>query len=257
MTAPSTDGASKRVYGVAALGLAGVALIALLISRSTAPAAAKPTFVPLDPAAYDDSASPVSVTVADPMVGKRDALVTLVVFASFQCPYTARAQPDLLSIRQAYGDSKLRLVWKTYIAPTHEKARGAGLAGIAVHALGGNDAFWKFHDTAFRNQAFLSGESYPAWGAEAGVDDRKVRLAVSDPSYAAKLAADDALARKLGVTRTPTYFANGTELEGPTTKEKLDALVKSEIENAEKLVASGLARDRVYVEASKKNTKLP
>jgi len=256
VTSPPKDGPSRQPLVVASIGLGAVAVMALLASRSCS-SAPKATAPALDAAAYDDTAAPVPVSVADPMWGKRDAPVTIVMFASFQCPYSARAQPDLKAIEDTLGPEKLRLVWKTFVSPTHDKARPVALAGIAVHMLGGSEAFFKFHDTAFRNQAFLGPESYSAWGGEAGVDGNKVRMAEHEPAYAAKLAEDAALAKRLGVTRTPTYFVNGVELEGPVSKEKLEVLVKAELVKAEAQLAAGTPRDKLYVEATRKNTKAP
>jgi protein-disulfide isomerase len=244
----------KRGGALVAAGIAvGVILAAVSAGRSCGKAPPPPARAAIDVAAFDDSASPVPVTAEDPMSGDRDALVTLVMFGNFQCPHSAKAQSDLATLKSELGPKKLRLVWKTLVVATHDKSRAAGVAGAAVHTLGGNDAFFKFHDLAFKNRAFLGPESYLAWGAEAGVDKLYLHEALSDAAYERKVEADGLLAKSLGIDRTPTYVVNGVVTEGPTSLADLRAVVSTELRKAEAKVASGTPPARVYVAVSKEN----
>src|SRR5580693_9868551 len=56
--------------------------------------------------AWDDSESPVPVSSKDPVWGKRDAPVTIVVYSDFQCPFCSRVEPTLEQVRQTYGPDK-------------------------------------------------------------------------------------------------------------------------------------------------------
>src|SRR5689334_14632358 len=55
---------------------------------------------------------PVPVSPADPAWGNRNAPVTIVEFADFQCPFSRRVQATLAQLQQAYGPDRLRIVWK-------------------------------------------------------------------------------------------------------------------------------------------------
>src|SRR5882724_7039920 len=54
----------------------------------------------------------VPVTPADPQWGNVDAPVTIVELSDFQCPFCERVQPTLQALKQKYGPSQLRIVWK-------------------------------------------------------------------------------------------------------------------------------------------------
>lgn len=253
-TQESGEPSWKRGGALVAAGITvGVVIAAISANKSCGGAPPPAVHAAVDAAAFDDSASPVPVTAEDPMSGDRDALVTLVMFGNFQCPHSAKAQSDLATLKGELGPKKLRLVWKTLVVATHDKSRAAGVAGAAVHTLGGSDAFFKFHDLAFKNRAFLGPESYLAWGAEAGVDKLRLHEALSDKAYEQKVEADGLLAKSLGVDRTPTYVVNGVVAEGPTSLDDLRALVTTELRKAEAKVAAGTPAGRVYVTLSKEN----
>ena len=67
-------------------------------------------------------AAPIPVTSADPTWGRPDALVTIVEFADFHCPFCRRPQATLAAIKQAYRPDRVRVVWKNNPLPVHPKA---------------------------------------------------------------------------------------------------------------------------------------
>src|SRR5262249_21087807 len=79
------------------------------------------------------------VDAADsPARGPRGAPVTIVEFSDFQCPFCARVEPTLAKILKQYG-GKVRLVWKNYPLPFHDRAQDAALAALAAREQG---RFW-------------------------------------------------------------------------------------------------------------------
>ena len=147
---------------------------------------------------WSDEESPIPVSSKDPTWGKRDAPVTVVIFSDYQCPFCSRVEGTLDQLRTQYGPDKLRFVWKNQPLPFHDKAKPAAEAAQTVFALKGSEAFWKFHDTAFKNQQQLSPESYEKWAVAAGVDVNQFKQALASKKAAKKVEEDQQLANKVG-----------------------------------------------------------
>ncbi len=206
-------------------------------------------------AKWSDADSPISVTSDDPVWGKREAPVTIVIFSDFQCPFCSRVEPTLDKVKETYGPDKVRLVWKNQPLPFHDKAKPAAEAAQTVFMLKGSEAFWKFHDTAFKNQQSLSPESYEKWAVAAGVDANAYKTALAAKKATKKVEEDAQLANKVGANGTPAFRINGVELSGAQPFEKFKEAIDKELGKAQAKIASGTAKDKIYVEMSKENFK--
>jgi protein-disulfide isomerase len=203
----------------------------------------------------DQSAASVPVSSKDPQWGKPNAPVTIVEISDFQCPFCSRVGPTIKQLKEKYGPDKIRVVWKHNPLPFHKNARPAHEAAQTVFALGGSDAFWKFHDSAFANQQALSDENYEKWAKEAGVDPAKFKAAYTSKKYAAKVDEDLAMAKKVGATGTPAFRINGVTLSGAQPIDKFTEVIDQQLAEAKKLVASGTKPSDVYVSLTNKNQK--
>jgi len=195
----------------------------------------------------------VPVTAEDPAWGSPDAPVTIVEFSDFQCPFCAVARETLSELKQTYGPSQLRLVWKNSPLPYHNLARPTADAAMTVFALAGADAFWKFHDLVFANQQELSTENYLRWAVMAGVDGAKFQTERSAQLRVAKVEEDVALATRLGVQSTPVFRINGVPLVGAESKEVFKEIIRSQLAAAKNLMMSGTPANQVYGLLSAKN----
>ncbi|MEZ4221260.1 MAG: thioredoxin domain-containing protein [Polyangiaceae bacterium] len=203
--------------------------------------------------ALDHSESPVPVTDKDPIWGNADAPVTIVEISDFECPFCSRVGPTMDQIKKTYGPDKVRIVWKHNPLPFHKNARPVHEAAATVFALGGSDAFWKFHDKAFANQRALTEENIQAWAKEVGVDVAKFNEAYKAKKYAPKVDEDLAMSAKVGASGTPAFRINGVTLVGAQPFEKFKEVIDAQLGEAQKAIAAGTPKDRVYVELSKKN----
>ncbi|MEO7112051.1 MAG: thioredoxin domain-containing protein, partial [Polyangiaceae bacterium] len=206
--------------------------------------------------AWSDADSPIPVDSKDPMWGKRDAPVTIVQFSDFQCPFCSRVEPTMDQVKTTYGPDKVRIIWKNSPLPFHPNAKPAAEAAQGVFALKGNDGFWKFHDTAFKNQKALGDDSYLKWAQDAGVTDvASFKAGLASHKWADKIDKDNAEGKQVGVNGTPGFFINGVELSGAQPFDKFKAVIDQELAKAQAKIASGTAKDKVYVAMSSDNKK--
>ena len=207
-------------------------------------------------AGWDDSESPIAISSKDPMWGKRDAPVTVVVYSDFQCPYCSRVEPTLAQVRTTYGPEKVRMVWKNNPLPFHPNAKPAAEAAQGVFTLAGNDGFWKFHDTAFNNQSSLSEDSYEKWAKDAGVKDTAAfKAGLASHKWADKVDKDLNDGKTAGVQGTPSFFVNGVFINGAQPFDNFKKTIDQELQKAQAKIAAGTPKSRVYVEMTKENKK--
>jgi protein-disulfide isomerase len=207
-------------------------------------------------ASDSEESSPVAISSRDPVWGKRDAPITIVEWADFQCPFSARVEATLHQIRTTYGPETIRIVWKNDPLPFHPNAMPAAEAAMGVFALAGSDAFWNWHDLAFKSQDALAPDSYKAWAEGAGVAAREIPRFVAGldaHAWGDKVDKDIAEAKSLGSRGTPAFFINGVTVSGAQPFEKFKVTIDEELLKAQAKIASGTPKSEIYVAMSTEN----
>ena len=178
--------------------------------------------------------------VGHPSRGPDDALVTIVAFSDFECPFCTKGAANLEQLSASF-DGKVRVVFRNMPLPMHAKAESAALAGLAAHRQG---KFWEMHDALFATQGKFAPDDLDALADEIGLDLAKYRRDIADPALATELRKDIADAKSLGITGTPSFLVNGRLVVGARPVHELTTLVTEEIATAERFIAkNGGARD--------------
>ena len=180
----------------------------------------------------------------DPQRGNPDALVTIVEFSDFQCPFCARAATTIERVLESYGPDKVRLVYKHQPLPFHAAARPAAEVSAALFKLGGNDAFWRFYRGAYADGA-LNEEKLTELNTQTGQSNRALGSAIAEFGRA-KVERDMELANRVGAQGTPTFFINGAVLSGAQPFEKFRDAIDAELVAATAALASGTPRNQIY-----------
>jgi protein-disulfide isomerase len=180
-----------------------------------------------------------------PARGPADALVTLVEFSDFECPYCKQVEPTLKALLTRYPRT-LRLVWKDYPLPQHKSARLLANFAADAGSRGSSAGFWAVHDGLFARVGEADDGVLGELAGKAGLDGAQLLSAAHAGVHDAAIHADVALGERLAINGTPTFFANGRRIQGALALEQFDALIRAELTSAERIVTRGVARDKVY-----------
>ncbi len=213
-------------------------------AKKTAAAKAKPSKAPGGNTKSDIFNVPVRDAFAK---GPKDALVTIVEFSDFQCPFCSRVNPTLKQVTDTYGKD-VRIAFKHQPLPFH---REAPLASEYALAAGQQGKFWEMHDKLFANQKALQPAQLDKYAEELGLDVGKVKAYIESGAGKKMIQADQAQARKIGATGTPAFFINGEKLVGAQPFAKFKEVIDRQLAKAKKLVSSGTSRGDVYAALTK------
>ena len=133
--------------------------------------------------------------------GNEDALVTIVEFADFHCPYCARTSEIMKNLVKKY-EGDVRVVFMQMPLPIHPDAESAALSSLAAGKQG---KFWEAHDAHFAKR-IKSEQDHRALVEELGIDWDQYEADRKSDELKSQVKADMALARKVGVTGTPASF---------------------------------------------------
>jgi len=183
--------------------------------------------------------------LGSPVRGPADAFVTMVEFSDFECPFCKQVEPTIESLLARYPHA-LRLVWKDYPLPQHPRAHLLANFIAAARSAGSDVGFWALHDAVFASDGELDDNALSALAGKNGLDGVALLSAASARAHESAIRADVALGERLGVNGTPTFFLNGRRVAGAMPPAEFDALIRSELATAERLVAHGIKRDRLY-----------
>lgn len=161
----------------------------------------------------DDSAGgKVSLDIPEDarMKGNANAVVTIVEFSDFECPFCGRFYSQTLpSIEQNYVDTgKANFYYMHFPLGGHPQAQSAAEASECAAEQG---KFWEMHDILFENQASLRDSMYSVWAGEIGLNVGEFESCMASGKYASKIAGELQYGEQLGVTGTPAFFIGNVE----------------------------------------------
>ncbi len=167
------------------------------------------------------------------MTGNKEAKVTLVEFADFQCPFCAQVAPAITQIREEYkANPDFNFVFRHFPLPQHQHAQ---LAAQSAEAAGAQGKFWEMVDLIYTNQNAWAAssnalENFVGYATTLGLDAPKFRDDVTHDRFTQQIQTDLTDAGALGVNSTPTFYLNGEKLgnisDYATLKQKIEEALK-------------------------------
>ena len=188
--------------------------------------------------------SHLSTATLTPSVGKSDhvqgaasALVTLVEYGDYQCPFCGDAYAVIQKVQRHFGD-RLRLVFRNFpLVRIHAYAERAAEAAEAAAA---QSKFWEMHDYLYEHQDALDAENLVLAAVTVGLDRVRFNRDIAERVYADRIQRDIQSGIDSGVGGTPTMFINGVRSDDD---DDFDTL-KAKIEEAMLLVGTAKGRRR-------------
>ncbi len=151
---------------------------------------------------------PVKATVSiddDPMMGNRNAPLTLIEFSDYHCPFCRRFfMQTFPKIKSNYIDTgKVRYVFRDYpLDAIHPNARKAA---EAAHCAQEQGKFWEMHDAIFESKD----SGFPdlkRLGSRLSLDVERLEICVRSGRYGKEIEKDYQDGTLAGVTGTPGFF---------------------------------------------------
>lgn len=159
------------------------------------------------------------VTASDPVAGNPHGDVTIVEFFDTRCPYCRRMDPVMDSFLAQ--DKKVRLVYKDLpiLGP------GSLLGSKALLAAQRQGAYLKMREAVMKLPPDTTMEQLERTARSLGLDWSRMAHDMKDPAIQARLDANIALARKLGIQGTPALIVGSDLIPGALDLSDLRAAV--------------------------------
>lgn len=218
----------------------GLVLLALASSVACQP-------VPPRAGSDTEAAAPAQLALtessADPSRGPALAPVTVIVFGDYGCQHCRRANAILSEMLSEPGAPPFRVVWKHFPADD-EDAVSAAVLSHGLFDLGGNNAFWAFHDMVFREEfaglemrsRVARGLAYARDGLEA---DTQAIAKAAQLEGVDQVRSSVEMGTALGIRALPTLFVNGRRMVGVKDAASIRQLIEDESRAIAPLLAKG------------------
>lgn len=165
----------------------------------------------------------------DPIFGKKDSPVQMIVFSDFQCPYCKLFHQTLRQAMKIYGN-RVAFGYKHLPLSFHAQAENAALASECANEQG---KFWEYGDKLFASQSEWSVTSgtqkFKDYARIMGLKTGEFNQCLDSKKYQDKIDADKAEASGFGISGTPASFINSQFNNGVVSLEQLKAALDLEL----------------------------
>lgn len=164
---------------------------------------------------------PVKVSIDnDPILGDKNAPVTLIEFSDYECPFCKRSFQDLLpELKKNYIETgKLKLVYRDLPLSFHANAEKEAEAAECARSQGNDATYFKFHDQIFTKTASngtgLALTELPVIAKDLGLNVSQFQQCLDSGKFKDEVAKDIADASAIGVSGTPSWVFGASSKDG-------------------------------------------
>ncbi|OIP59564.1 MAG: hypothetical protein CO143_00620 [Candidatus Moranbacteria bacterium CG_4_9_14_3_um_filter_45_14] len=164
---------------------------------------------------------PVKVSVDDdPVMGDKNAPLTLIEFSDYECPFCKRSFTDLLpDLKKNYIDTgKVKLVFRDFPLSFHANAQKEAEATECARSQSNDATYFKFHDAIFTqttsNGTGLALTQLPVIAKTLGLNVNQFQQCLDSGKFKDEVAKDIADGTTAGVSGTPSWIIGASSKDG-------------------------------------------
>lgn len=172
-------------------------------------------------AAGQQPSGPVKVSVDnDPVLGDKNAPLTLIEFSDYECPFCKSSFTQLLpELKKNYIDTgKVKLVYRDFPLSFHANAEKEAEAAECARSQSNDATYFKFHDQIFTQTASngtgLALTQLPAIAKSLGLNVNQFQQCLDSGKFKDEVAKDLADGAAAGVSGTPSWFIGASSKDG-------------------------------------------
>lgn len=167
-----------------------------------------------------------------PILGNKNAKVTIIEFGDFQCPFCERffkdAEPGI--IKDYVNNGKVKFAFRHYAFLGQE----SNFAAEASECANEQGKFWEYHDYLYNHQGPENSGAFAkdkliGFATSLGLNTDQFSSCLNSDKYAKQIADDLAAGQKAGVSGTPTTFVNGQSVVGAQPYSAFKTLIDQEL----------------------------
>jgi len=172
-----------------------------------------------------------------PILGSKDAPITMVEFGDYQCFYCNQfyhaTESDI--VKNYVDTGKVKLVFKDLTIIGQDSINAAH----AAHCAQEKGKFWEYHDMLYNNWAgentgWASSKNLLAFATQVNITESDFNACMTDARYISIVKGSVSDAHTLGLTGTPDFFIIGpdnsiTKIVGAQPYAAFDEIFKSKL----------------------------
>jgi len=170
----------------------------------------------------------------DAILGAREALVVMVEFSDYECPFCKSfASTTMSQIKEKYVDTnQMNIIFRDFPLSFHEQAKPAANAAECARSLGDDSTYFEFHDKLYASDT-LNKETYETFASELELDSTLFAQCLDNETYYSEIENDVLQGTSFGVQGTPSFFINGTMISGAQAFEEFEKVIDAELAKIE------------------------
>ena len=165
---------------------------------------------------------PVKVSIDDdPILGDKNAPVTIIEFSDYECPFCKRHFDETLPqlVKEYISTGKVKLVFRDLPLPFHNPmATTEAITANCARAQGDDNTYYKFHDEIFKrtksNGNGLTKDDLYKISDDLKLNTAKLKTCMDDPKQAEEVQKDLTDANSVGANGTPAFFIGKSTDDG-------------------------------------------